>query len=152
MARCNVCGIQNSVKYCCSITLRDEQIKNELKLRYKMKAGNYATQVGFENFVWKHLVSLTSIESDYYSLISSIEKDPKALNEKDKIIFNLSNKFDEKYKPIIEEKDREIDQQKKLIKKLQVMVAPNYSENETPDQKNSLACNQCGSVKGCYCT
>lgn len=135
--RCNVCGLSKE-KCCCSFSPSENQLKEEIKSIYLDSADRFASKKGMANFIWRQLINAKNSES-------------KAWSEKQSAIANMATRYSNKYDPIIEQKDKEIDYQNKLIKKLQGMLGASEPVKDKPLNNDALACKGCGSTTGCYC-
>lgn len=129
-----MCGLE---KCCCSFNSTEEKLKNTIKSDYLEEAVNFSTKQGMANYIWRQLIDAKNSES-------------KAWSEKQLSIANMATRYANKYEPIIEQKDKEIDYKNKLIKKLQGMLGTSKTTSDSTN-KEVQGCNGCGSTTGCYC-
>lgn len=136
MNRCIKCGLPTT-GVCCLFSSQEVEFKTELKARYFELAAEYASQVGLANFIWRKLIDATASEQ-------------RAWKEKQSVIARMASNYENKYKPIIAEKDKEIDHLEKLVKSLQSML-PESEETHKHSSSVTVGCNGCGSSYSCYC-
>jgi hypothetical protein len=135
LKRCNECGLQDCN---CSFSSAEEELKESIKSSYLESADRFRTKQGLANFIWRQLFNAKVSEK-------------KAWDEKQSSIAKISTRHASKYEPIIEQKDKEIDYQSQLIKKLQGMLASSDPASNKADKEKRKGCNGCGSTTGCYC-
>jgi len=122
---------------CCQFSAAEEEFKVEIKAQYYELAAEHASKTGLASFIWRKFIDARKSEQ-------------QAWNEKQNAIASMASNYTNKYKPIIEQKDKQIDYLQNLVKKLQGMLP----ESETADKEStnsSIACSGCGSTTGCYC-
>ena len=137
MNRCSKCGLPTTTSDCCRFSAKDEEFKTEIKAQYYEMAAEHASKIGLANFIWRQFIDAKKSEQ-------------QAWKEKQSSIANMASNYENKYKPIIEEKDKEIDYLHNLVKRLQGML-PESKEPDKQSSSSSIACSGCGSTTGCYC-
>ncbi len=137
MNRCKKCGQLVTNGKCCEFSAADEEFKSAVKEQYFELAADYASKGGLANFIWRKFIDATKSEQ-------------KAWQEKQKSIANMASNYSNKYEPIIEQKDKDIEYLQNLVKNLQSRL-PNDELNSDGLVKSIMACGGCGSTTGCYC-
>ncbi|MGI2860556.1 hypothetical protein ACRTDL_20430 [Shewanella algae] len=142
--KCNKCGMDTSLCICLSVEV--EEFKKEIKDNYSNLAGSNASKSGLANHVWTKLYNTSR------HLEKTLESEAKAWEEKRLSVITVSKNITAKYESIIESNNKEISEQKALIKKLQSLLEKPQKETGKKEQKSSLECPGCGSKTGCYCS
>jgi len=142
--KCNKCGIDSSLCTCLSVEI--EEFKNELKDNYSNLAGSNASKLGLAKHIWTKLYHTSK------HLEKTLESEAKAWEEKRLSVTTVSKNLTAKYESIIESNNKEISEQKVLIKKLQSLLENPQKETGNKEDKSSLECPGCGSKTGCYCS
>lgn len=137
MNRCRKCGLPATTADCCGFTAQDDEFKTDIKAQYYELAAEHASKIGLANFIWRKFIDATTSEQ-------------QAWKEKQNAIASIASNYENKYKLIIEGKDKEIDYLYSAVKRLQGML-PESKEPDKQSSNSSITCSGCGSSIGCYC-
>ncbi|WP_211828653.1 hypothetical protein [Kistimonas asteriae] len=134
MTRCRKCGVPKTAGNCCQFSAEEEEFKKDIKAQYYELAAGHSSKIGLASFIWRKFIDAKTGEQ-------------QAWNEKQNVIASMASNYENKYKPIIDEKDKEIEYLQNLVSRFQGMLP----ESDKESSSSTIACSGCGSTTGCYC-
>jgi hypothetical protein len=150
MNRCFNCGLPKLGSRCCELTDAEQAQKSALKAQYQNLAGRNSSREGLAAFVWRNFFDAIKDKDEALALKEeALLSEQKAWKEKHDAITALAAQHLNKYKPILEEKDKEISYLQSVIDRQRELLAQ-FKPGDSPGTVTN-GCPGCGSTFGCYC-